>query len=136
MDFNRPGGGLMTPWEKKRERILAESDKAVPVRGETVGPFPAEPAFGSPEAVEQAAETLRGFTPPTAEQQIAYLEREVVHFRDGVCELAAEVERLRAENEDLRSGAPWLNAQGREAHEETERQRDALANALESQRRF
>jgi hypothetical protein len=28
-----------------------------------VPPFPQEPAFGSREAVEQAAETLRGFTP-------------------------------------------------------------------------
>lgn len=38
------------------------ADDCEPIE-DSVGPFPAEPAFGSPEAVEQAAETIRNFTP-------------------------------------------------------------------------
>ncbi len=60
---------------------MCKRDEVLPWTGldeEPVGPFPAEPPFGSPEAVEQAL------------QRIAELRRQ-----EG--ELLAEVERLRAE---------------------------------------
>lgn len=129
----------------------------------TVGPFPQEPALGSPEAVEQAAETIRGFTPgpwaavphdpgelrlkrrfwqigqehePNKGVGFAFGEDDAnARLIASAPDLLAEVERLRAEREGDAEIRFALNAAGLQAsarEEEALRQRDTLADALES----
>lgn len=117
-----------------------------PRSDESVGPFPQEPAPGSPEAVAQAAETIRGFTPGPWRRREPFHEvwagtRHVAtcpyqtnpyHSGKGSDEAAANAAliarapELLAENERLR--AAHMGALGRSCA--LEEQRDALADAL------
>lgn len=84
---------------------------------EPVGPFPQEPAFGSPEAVAQAAETIRGLNYSRTD-------------------LLAEVERLRGEVQHWRGEAEMYKgcraslAELNPRLDTMRQQRDALADAL------
>jgi hypothetical protein len=75
-----------------------------------IGPFPAAPPPGSPEAVAQAARVLAVLTDPEVEDALTPEDREPNAFE----ELAEEIDRAQE----------WRDA---------ERQRDALADALVEQ---
>lgn len=81
-----------------------------------VSPFPQEPAFGSREAVERAANSLRG--------PVSYLGKPRAYpLNENTADLLAEVERV---NADAAAGA-WSAA---EREMRLVEQRDELADAL------
>lgn len=119
------------------EEVIAASDP--------VGPFPQEPAFGSPEAVEQAAETIQGFTPgPLTAQQgdpepcIVLKGSRPVAFVSGLgnARLFAAAPDLLCERDALRREVAYLKGQRQldgvaqdrtvASRREVERERDAL----------
>lgn len=121
-------------------------------------PFPQEPAPGSPEAVAQAAGTLRRGTPADAQPGEVYISPEAMpllrslygpeaaagaaetlrgwgdFYQDAaIAELAAERDRLRAELEQSRADHADTLAKWRAVVEDDvlhREQRDALAGAL------
>jgi hypothetical protein len=132
--------------------------RPVPREG-PVGPFPREPAFGSPEAVEAAAGQIREnsnhaeFSNRLAEQEAERrkAEWEAANSREGV--LLAEVERLQGEvSARIAESGRYLEAfknateskgaaddrafQAASRLRDAEEQRDALAYALESLSHF
>lgn len=97
-----PGGAV------RRSARIDEAQPAIPIdvsdpalssraAHEVVPPLPAEPAFGSPEAVEQAAETLRD----DADMQDALDAMDEEADAEIPSALRAEVERLRVELDAL-----------------------------------
>lgn len=100
-----------------------------------VPPFHQEPAFGSPEAVGQAAETLRGPGAFFADMAVAELAAERDRLRD-------ETEGQRARLKDLRDSETYWKTAAEKALADLDRQhalaaegskqRDALADALEA----
>lgn len=104
----------------------------------SVGPFPQEPAPGSPEAVAQAAETIRSRVLDSAERDevLDLLDRHRDAFEKREDELMAEVERLRGRlayvHGQRAAAEAACDACERERREAVE-QRDALADALVSE---
>lgn len=109
-----------------------------------VPPFPQEPAFGSPAAVEQAAETMRcgscggrGYVPDEGAGSRACRDcngdGHLPTFPDEPApDLLAERDRLLSEVERLKVREALLFNSNREIRE----QRDALADELEALRHF
>jgi hypothetical protein len=111
-------------WEESTARTMyADAGKPDPVP-----PFPQEPAFGSPAAVEQAARAIRRYGLNTAGRIFMLGDEQpdsLAHFAnlEDHRELLAEVERLRTESAGLAAGIQLLRG--------VAEQRDALADALE-----
>lgn len=111
-------------------------DQAWTGADDLVPPFPQEPAFGSPEAVEQAAVSLRTRVLDTAERDevLDLLDRHRDAFEQREDALTAEVERLRAEVERLAKVAELeagIDSAARRDNLNLSLQRDALADALQ-----
>lgn len=144
---NERGHGMLTdndPVYMERVRFcpacgekLALESTEVP---KLVGPFPQEPAFGSPEAVAQAAETIRHAPDVSTAPEMRFassIGEEIILSRVGdVLILTGEEERrpkvLRMGPETV-LGTALLAAYERECA--LEARRDELADALEALRR-
>jgi hypothetical protein len=139
------------------KRISADQRCTCKVFRASVGPFPQEPPFESPGAVEQAAETIRGFAPgPWAARAVPVSPVEecggTIHAADGT-EIACVWRKREEDRKDipeaaanarLIAAAPDLLRERDELRAEVANlaeaalaaadQRDALADALENLR--
>lgn len=114
-------------------------------REHLIGPFPQEPALGSPAAVEQAAGTIRRYAGATMDDPAGPLVRheDYLALEEVAEQLRDKVENLQDRIEDRRDSENYWKAAAEKALADLDRQhalaaegskqRDALAEALEAE---